>query len=65
MNFPAINPLAFLCALAIGLFYNYLYTPPPQIIYKYPTPFTVDKLTYQDSLHNCYQYTMTETPCTQ
>lgn len=56
-------PLAFLVALALGLFYNYVYTPLPEIVYKYPTPFNVDKVTYQDSLNNCYQYTLVDSPC--
>ena len=36
----------FLISLCIGLFLTYISTPPPQIIYKYPTPDNSDDLVY-------------------
>ena len=43
------DPLYFLIALSIGLFYTYLTTPMPEIIIKYPTPENAGKIIYKDT----------------
>lgn len=51
-----IEPLYFLISLCIGLFYNYITSPNPTIIYKYPTPENSNKILYKDASKNCYKY---------
>ena len=53
----------FLISLAIGLFFVYIYRPDPTIIYVYPTPDNVDKITYKDKANNCYKYKSIDVLC--
>lgn len=57
------DPMTFLLSLAIGLFYVYVSHPTPRIIYKYPTPFNVGKVTYIDENNTCYKYAIKEVDC--
>ena len=38
----------FILFLALGLFFVYISSPSPDIIYIYPTPDNINKLQYQD-----------------
>lgn len=58
-----INPLAFFVALAIGLFFTYIYAPKKKIIIKWPTPENVGKLVYKDYSDLCYKYNANEIAC--
>jgi hypothetical protein len=58
-----INPLAFFIALAIGLFFTYIYSPKKKIIIKWPTPENAGKLIYKDYSDLCYKYKANEIPC--
>ncbi len=58
-----IDPLIFLIALCIGLFYTYITTPYPQVIIKYPTPFNAGKITYVDKNNVCYKYHIKKVTC--
>lgn len=58
-----IDPLYFLIALCIGLFYTYITAPTPQIIIKYPTPFNAGKVTYIDNNDVCYKYHIKKVTC--
>ena len=58
-----IDPLAFLIALCVGLFYTYITAPQPQIVIKYPTPFNVEQTTYVDQNDVCYKYQIKKTEC--
>jgi len=58
-----IDPYAFLMALAVGLLYVYLTTPPPRIVIKHPTPYNAGKITYVDDARVCYKYRMKQVPC--
>lgn len=58
-----INPLTFLISLCIGLFFTYSMTPPPEIIYKYPTPNNAGKVSYIDRANMCYKYNSQEVTC--
>ena len=51
-----INFSYFLCALAIGLFLNYIHSPEQKVIYVYPTPDNSKKILYKDYADNCYEY---------
>ncbi len=58
-----INVTAFFIALAIGLFFTYIFAPKKRIIIKYPTPENADKLVYKDNAETCYKYKPNEIPC--
>ncbi len=53
----------FLIALTVGLFFAYIWTPPPQIIYKYPTPDNSHEEVYKDAAKNCFKYKANEVKC--
>ena len=53
----------FIISLSIGLLFVYLSTPPPTIIYVYPTPENINKVEYKDKADNCYQFSSTEVSC--
>lgn len=58
-----IDPLVFLIALCVGLFYTYISTPAPTVVIKYPTPDNAGKITYVDDAGVCYRYQMKEVSC--
>ena len=58
-----IDPLAFFIALAVGLFFTYIYAPPKKIIIKWPTPENAGKIIYKDNADSCYKYKANEIPC--
>ena len=58
-----IDPLYFLLALCLGLFYTYITAPKPRIVIKYPTPFNVGKVTYVDQNNVCYKYAIEQVQC--
>ena len=60
MFFKFISLKVFLISLAIGLLFVYLSNPEPTIIYVYPTPDNVDKITYKDKASNCFKFSATE-----
>jgi hypothetical protein len=53
----------FLVSLSIGLLFAYLSTPPPTIIYVYPTPDNVNQMEYVDKADNCFKFEATEVKC--
>lgn len=53
----------FLIALFVGLFMTYTFTEPPKVIYKYPTPDTVDNLVYIDEGKHCFKYQANQVKC--
>jgi|APCry1669189241_1035207.scaffolds.fasta_scaffold142143_1 hypothetical protein len=61
--FDYFDPLIFMVALCVGLIYTYVVTPHPQVIIKYPTPFNLNQIKYEDSAGTCYQYRIKETSC--
>lgn len=61
--FGIIDLKIFLIALLIGIVMIHLYSPPPQIVYKYPTPYNLEEVTYKDASGTCYKYDMTEIDC--
>lgn len=58
-----IDPVAFFIALAIGLFFTYIYSPPKKIIIKWPTPENSGKIIYKDNADLCYKYKANEILC--
>jgi hypothetical protein len=61
--FNKLNPLAFLVALCVGLFFCYVTTPTPKIVVKYPTLNNTGMVTYIDNDSNCYQYKAHKVNC--
>lgn len=58
-----IEPYSFIISLALGILYIYLTADKPQVIYKWPTPYNVDNITYRDSANQCYKYKVDKTTC--
>ena len=53
----------FLVSLSVGLFLSYISMPPTQVIYVYPNPDNVNKLSFKDKADNCYRFKSTEVDC--
>jgi hypothetical protein len=58
-----INVPSFFIALAIGLFFTYIYAPPKKIIIKWPTPENAGKVIYKDYSNLCYKYKADNIEC--
>ena len=58
-----ILPFYFFIALFVGFFITYTFTPAPKIIYKYPTPDNINKVTYIDNVDNCFKYSAQKVNC--
>ena len=58
-----INPVAFFIALAVGLFFTYIYSPEKKVIIKWPTPENAGKVIYKDHSDSCYKYKANEIDC--
>ena len=58
-----IDPVYFLISFAIGIFLTYVFTPPPKIVVKYPTPYNAGKITYKDDNNVCYRYKANKVKC--
>jgi len=61
--FKRVNSLIFIVSFVIGIFFTYLLTPMPKIIYKYPKPHEVDDYSFKDSSDSCYKYNANEVSC--
>jgi hypothetical protein len=60
-----INPFAFFIAFAIGLFYQFMITPEPEVVTKYPSPYDSDDIKYTDKSGMCFKYRVTKSACPQ
>jgi|DEB0MinimDraft_6_1074348.scaffolds.fasta_scaffold365382_1 hypothetical protein len=59
-----INPYYFLISLAVGMFFVYISTPPPEVIIEYPTPENAGKVIYkEDNNLGCYTYMAKKVSC--
>lgn len=58
-----IQPLYFFVAFAVGLLAVYITTSPPQIVYKFPSPYNAGKVTYRDKEDGCYVFSAEEVSC--
>lgn len=58
-----IIPIYFFISLAIGFFLTYVFTPTPKVLFKFPTPQTVDQITYKDQADNCFKLNAHEITC--
>ena len=55
--------MPFLLGLGLGIAGIYFLKPESTIVYKYPTPDNVGKLSYKDKNGVCYQYSGKEVNC--
>ena len=58
-----INLFVFLMSFAIGLFFVYILTPPPNVVLKFPSPYNAGKITYRDKSDTCYVYKADQVAC--
>ena len=63
MFLKTIDFKVFFLSLALGLLFVYLSTPPPTVIYVYPTPDNVGQIEYIDQAKNCFKFQATEVSC--
>ena len=57
------NFLLLILSFSITIAFVYFTTPQPDVIYKFPTPETEDKLIYQKHNGDCYKYKSKPVPC--
>lgn len=42
-----INPFYFFLSLCVGFFIVYILSPKPQVVFKFPSPYNAEKVTYR------------------
>ena len=57
-----ILPLPFFISLFIGFMMCYILTPPPNIVFRHPTPENTN-LVYKDESNGCYKYEVDMIEC--
>ena len=58
-----INVPVFIVSLAVGLFFSYIFTPLPEIIFVYPNPDNINKIQYKDESGGCFGFTTDKVAC--
>ena len=58
-----INVKYFLMAFALGLLGCYMFTPPPQVVVKFPSPHNAGKVMYRDGNDTCFMYRADRVSC--
>lgn len=58
-----IDLMIFFISLTIGLFFVYVTAPKPNIIFKYPTVKSSNKIKYIDEKNTCYKYVPKQVNC--
>ena len=58
-----VVPEYFFIAFCIGILYNNLIHPKPNVIIKYHTPNNAGKVLYKDDAGVCYRYNKKEVKC--
>lgn len=61
--FQRIKPIYFFLSFVIGLLVVYTFTPPPQIVVKFPTPQNAGAVVYKDTEDACYKYNVDAVSC--
>jgi hypothetical protein len=60
-----IKPLWFFMAFAIGVAVCYVFTPPLQVVVRFPSPSNAGKFVYTDADSNCYTYKSDVVACSK
>ena len=63
MVFGVIRPFYFFAAFAAGLLFCYVFTPAPQVVVKFPSPYNADSVVYRDKADTCYKYAAEKVSC--
>jgi hypothetical protein len=58
-----INLTYFVTAFAVCLLVIYTFTPPPQVVVKFPSPYNAGKVTYRDTSNTCFKYRAEKESC--
>ena len=58
-----INFVYFLVSFAVGIFWVYVMTPPPELVVKFPSPYNAGLVMYKDKAENCYKYNAEKINC--
>jgi len=58
-----IRPLYFFIAFAIGLFLVYIFSPAPNVVVKFPSPYNAGNIIYKDKHDSCYKYEAESVSC--
>lgn len=53
----------FLIAFGLGILYIYFSSPPPKIVYKFPSPYNAGKVIYRDKSDECFVFEATKVEC--
>lgn len=53
----------FFAAFAVGLFFCYVLTPPPEVVIKFPTPYNAGAVRYKNDADTCYVYRADKVAC--
>lgn len=61
--FRKIKPLYFFVSFAIGLLIVYVFTPPPEVVMKFPSPYNSGNIIYKDTNNMCYKYDASKSAC--
>ena len=64
MLLSKIHPLYFFISFAVGLFIVYIFSPPPEVVVKFPSPFNAGKIEYKtDDPNTCFVYRADSVAC--
>ena len=63
MIFDKLEPLYFLLAFGIGLFFCYISKPSPTIVVKFPSPVNAGTVTYKSDDGSCYKFKASKETC--
>lgn len=58
-----VKPLYFFISFAIGLFVVYVFSPPPTVVIKFPSPQNAGHVLYKDSADTCFMYNAEKVAC--
>lgn len=60
-----LNLMAFILAFSGGLLYIYMFTPPPEVVVKFPTPWNAGRVVYREpnDHSSCYVIRATNESC--
>ena len=53
----------FATSLALGLLFVYVWTPPPKVVVKFPSPNNAGHVTYRDKNDGCFKYAAKRVRC--
>lgn len=61
-----ISPIWFFLAFGVGLCVCYVFTPPPAVVLKFPSPSNAGKLVYhsEEDDSSCFAFDATKVKCT-